>query len=806
MSRIYLVLFLFLFFQTGHAQDRRAKWVDSIFNKLSKTEKIGQLISVSYASNSSTEEAKLLTELVHENKIGALTLAHGSPVFQVKFVNTIQSLAKIPVLIGAQLSDGLPSVMDSTMSFYNPAVVNALTNDTLVSELNAEIARQIKLLGINQVIKKRAEPLTDLTPFQDKKNGDLELQRLIANSEFIFLSPSSVDPFIKLVLKTTKKKNFPVFLLDSAAKKILTKKYEAHVDHFEKLSTDNLIEKLHQPSALLLKEQIAAASIKIAGNAAGVIPVKRLDDKTFSVINIGEPDENEFTRYLQKYAAFNPLSIKALADTSIIHSQVKASDFLVIGLFSKVLAEQPAVKNLIGRLSKQHQISICQFYTADSVYTKNLLVILCHDRAEGIPKAAVEKIFGGSQWNRFSYAIPEDGGMDSHTLDKIESIANEAIAMGATPGCHVLIARHEKVVYERSFGSLSYNKKNPVTDETIYDLASVTKVSATLQAIMYLYDKGMIDLNKKASVYLPELKGSNKEDMIIKDILTHQAGLWPYLPFWEKTVKDSVVHNIYYGHKASPDFPFPVADHLFAAKSMKDSLWQWIIKSKIRDKSARSVYDYRYSDMGFYIMQHLAEKMLNMPLEIFLQKIIYQPIGAYTTGYLPLQKFQPDRIAPTENDTLFRKSLLVGYVHDQGAAMHGGIAGHAGLFSSANDLAKLGQLWLNKGSYGGVQIFKPETVDFFTAKQYEGSRRGLGWDKPVLNDWSSPTSLFASSKTFGHTGFTGTCIWVDPEFDLIYVFLSNRVNPDMNNAKLIRANIRPRIQDVVYQSIFNYCK
>jgi len=239
---------------------------------------------------------------------------------------------------------------------------------------------------------------------------------------------------------------------------------------------------------------------------------------------------------------------------------------------------------------------------------------------------------------------------------------------------------------------------------------------------------------------------------------------------------------------------------------MKDSLWQWIIKSKIRDKSARSVYDYRYSDMGFYIMQHLAEKMLNMPLEIFLQKIIYQPIGAYTTGYLPLQKFQPDRIAPTENDTLFRKSLLVGYVHDQGAAMHGGIAGHAGLFSSANDLAKLGQLWLNKGSYGGVQIFKPETVDFFTAKQYEGSRRGLGWDKPVLNDWSSPTSLFASSKTFGHTGFTGTCIWVDPEFDLIYVFLSNRVNPDMNNAKLIRANIRPRIQDVVYQSIFNYCK
>jgi CubicO group peptidase (beta-lactamase class C family) len=244
---------------------------------------------------------------------------------------------------------------------------------------------------------------------------------------------------------------------------------------------------------------------------------------------------------------------------------------------------------------------------------------------------------------------------------------------------------------------------------------------------------------------------------------------------------------------------------MFASKVMKDSLWQWIINAKVRDKISRTPYDYKYSDMGFYMLQHLAEKLLGMPMEDFLQKNLYQPIGANTMGYLPLRKFPKEIVAPTEDDKLFRKRLLVGYVHDQGAAMHGGIAGHAGLFSNANDLAKMGQLWLNGGSYGGVQFLNDETLKAFTQKQYEGSRRGLGWDRPTISDWNGPTTLHASAKTFGHTGFTGTCVWVDPEVNLVYVFLANRVYPDMTNNKILNANIRPRIQEVIYQSIFEYC-
>jgi beta-N-acetylhexosaminidase len=239
---------------------------------------------------------------------------------------------------------------------------------------------------------------------------------------------------------------------------------------------------------------------------------------------------------------------------------------------------------------------------------------------------------------------------------------------------------------------------------------------------------------------------------------------------------------------------------------MKDSLWSWIIKAKIREKPARTPFDYRYSDMGFYILQHLAEKILNQPIEDFLSQNLYEPLGAYTTGYLPLLHFPYRQIAPTENDRLFRRALLIGTVHDQGAAMQGGIAGHAGLFTNANDLAKLGQMLLQQGNYGGIQYYKPETVGLFTQKQFENSRRGLGWDKPTPGEWNGPTSIYASPKTFGHTGFTGTCIWVDPEFDLVYIFLSNRVHPDMTNNKLLNANIRSRIQDVIYQSIFEYCK
>ncbi len=839
MTRFYWIIFFALSSQSSFAQDeKKFHWVDSVFQSLSKEERIGQLFLVEASSYNSKDQIQNLTNQVKANKIGGLIIKHSGPIGYAKMVNLLQAQAKTPLLVGASVSNDLNQTFDSAMIFFDKNFLRAVDNDKLLKKLDQELSYQKTIIGIHYNFSPETDSIGGLKvgdvrkiPTNAKtKKGDEETQTFAKGIDFL-IAPKNIDAAIKTISKATKKNKVLAEQLDRSVKKILSVKYDAGLATKKFINTDNLFYKLHSMEARLLKQQLAEAAITVAQNSSGFIPIQKLDDRNFASISMGKESSNEFTFFLSKYVGFQHLSMKSEIDTSKVLPQLKDKDVIIIALFPAANSWAENVANQINELAKTHQIIICSFGNPVVLnYFENIpTLVASYSDEPGFPKATAEIIFGGikaqgklpvkisdsfpegksfrtNYLNRFSFSMPEAAGMDSRTLEKIETIANEAIAIGATPGCHVLVAKDGKIVYEKSFGWLTYEKKIPVTDETIYDLASVTKVSATLQGVMYLQENGLIDINKKASVYLPELQKTNKEDFIIKDIITHQAGLWPYLPFWSETVKDSTAYKRYYNRTISEKHPFPVAENLFATKSMKDSLWHWIIKAKVRDKPTRSVFDYRYSDMGFYIMQHLNEKLLGQPQEDFLQSKIYKPLGATTLGYLPLRKFPANQVAPTENDTLFRKSLLVGYVHDQGAAMHGGIAGHAGLFSNANDLAKLGQMWLNKGSYGGIQFFKPETIELFTAKQYEDSRRGLGWDKPILNDANSPTSMYASAKTFGHTGFTGTCIWVDPEFNLVYVFLSNRVHPDMNNTKLLSANIRPRIQEVIYQSIFDYCK
>lgn len=838
MRRLLLVPGILFSVCATFAQSSKDKWVDSVFQTLTHEEKVGQLFFVSASSYDKSEQLSTIIKLAQANKVSGLILRRSGPQGYVKLINSLQATSKTPVIVSADLADGLISAFDSVMNFFPPAVINAITSDSLLFQLGKEKSRQKKLLRLSLKYSAGDQSLEGLRIIEavtvktgpKSQKGDEE-KLAFANGAEIILNPLNPEAGAKAILKVLKKDKALAARLEETVKKILAIKFDAGLAREKFINPDNLTQKLHTPEAHWLRQTIAQHAVTVVKNDSTLIPIQKLNDRKFVSISIGESTKNEFNHFLSKYAEFKKLSIITASDTTGIFSQLKDQEVIVISLFA---ASDAWIKNInpwINRLAQAHTVIVCSFTDPaflSGMDNRSALLAGYTDDIE-IQKAAAQIIFGGLEANgklsvkisdslpagtsvrtslshRFSYTLPEEAGMDSRTLQRIEAIAQEAIDIKGTPGCHVLVAKDGKVIYERSFGFQTYEKKIPVTDETIYDLASVTKVSATLQAVMYMHEKGLIDINKKASVYLPELKKSNKEDYIIKDILTHQAGLWPYLPFWSETVKDSATFRKYYSRRANSNYYFPVAERLFAHKSMKDSLWQWIIKAKVRDKASHAIFDYRYSDMGFYIMQHLAEKMLHQPQEEFLQSTLYKPLGAYTTGYLPLRKFPYGQVAPTEKDTLFRKSLLIGYVHDQGAAMHGGIAGHAGLFSNANDLAKLGQMWLNKGSYGGIQFFKPETLELFTAKQFEDSRRGLGWDKPTPSDWNGPTSLYASARTFGHTGFTGTCIWVDPEFNLVYVFLSNRVHPDMNNTKILNANIRPRIQEVVYQSIFEYRK
>jgi CubicO group peptidase (beta-lactamase class C family) len=325
----------------------------------------------------------------------------------------------------------------------------------------------------------------------------------------------------------------------------------------------------------------------------------------------------------------------------------------------------------------------------------------------------------------------------------------------------------------------------------------------TLQAVMFLQEKGIIDIYKKASVYLPELATTNKKDITVKDILTHQSGLAPFLLMWPQTVHGDTLLPHYYATTQSEVYPLQVAPGLYASPVIQDSIWQWVLKSALLNKPARTPYTPRYSDLGFMILHRMVERLINQPIQDFLNQNLYEPLGSATVGYLPLTRFPATQIAPTELDTIFRKSIVLGTVHDERAAMLGGVAGHAGLFGSGSDLIKIGQMLLQKGSYGGQYFYRPETIDLFAQKQFENSTRGLGWAKG--GDPNSPSSRLISPKAFGHTGFTGTCIWIDPEFDLVFVFLSNSRFPH-RSGKLNTINIRSRMQDIVYQSIFNYCQ
>ena len=665
---------------------------------------------------------------------------------------------------------------------------------------------------------------------EEKNKGNDEVLAFQMGNDII-ISAEDVGPAIRKIKRLLKKDESFGALLTTSVRKILAAKFDAGLWRKSFVNTDNLMARLNSPDAEILNRRLFEKAITIVQDKQNIIPIATLENKHFIYINTALEQSGEFYHYLNKYAYTSQFTFDDKTNVESFSDSLREKHVIIVGVFPQTPAYVIAKLGILAqRALPTHEIIICDFGNENFLQSgiPNTTVITAYTPQPETLIAVPQVIFGAliadgvlpytfsaearegtglmsGLLQRLTYSLPEDAGMDGRTLKKIEAIVNEAIISHATPGCQILVARHGKVILDKSYGGLTYDSTELVTDENIYDLASLTKVSATLQTVMFMYEKGLIDLNKKLSYYLPELKNTNKKDITLVEMLTHQAGLVPFIPMWTETVKDNNFLPQYYSRVQSEGYPLQVSPDLFAAPILRDSVWSWIGESKLQTKAPRTPYAYQYSDLGFLLFQRLAERIFNQPIDEFLAQNLYEPLGAYTTGFTPLKRFPVQRIAPTEDDKIYRKTHIAGTVHDERAAMMGGVAGHAGLFSNASDLAKLGQMLLQNGFYGGYRYYKPETINLFTAKQFDKSRRGLGWDKPVQSEWSSPTSLKASPRTFGHTGFTGTCIWVDPEFDLVYIFLSNRVYPD-RSAKLINTNIRSRIQDVIYESIFDYCQ
>lgn len=554
-----------------------------------------------------------------------------------------------------------------------------------------------------------------------------------------------------------------------------------------------------------------SAGISLLNNPAD-LPIKTLDTATFATIAMGNYDFSLFNRHLDFYTQIdllprdlidNPTNISGYSYLFVPAQNLSASDIEHLNKISQytevILAwfsPYPPPKELSAAITQLH---IPQLNGVTQALVPQLIFGALGFKANKSNISYAPPTLATLPLGRLQFGPPELAFMDASTLEKIDALVKNSIKQKATPGSQVLVAKNGIVVYYQNFGSKTYQNTDAIKDRYLYDLASLTKVMATTQAIMFLAERGMLDLDMPIAHYLPEMWGTDKEFIPVREILAHQAGLYPYIPFWKKVLPKRDLANAL-THKKSKD-AFQIGQNTYIAPYLKDSLLSWSIHSKrLRKSTNEQAYGYKYSDIGFIILKTLVERIVNQPLDEFLDQNLYAPLGMNHTTFNPLHKFSAKNIVPTEGNGMFRVGELTGFVNDQNAALIGGVSGHAGLFSNALDLAKLMQLQLQLGSYGGTTYLYPETILNFTKRQYVGNRRGLGWDKPSRGS-NGPTTDLASQKTFGHTGFTGTAAWADPEHQLIFIFLSNRVYPDPGNFKLIQLNVRTRIQSLLYETI-----
>ena len=399
---------------------------------------------------------------------------------------------------------------------------------------------------------------------------------------------------------------------------------------------------------------------------------------------------------------------------------------------------------------------------------------------------------------RLKYSQPEELGIDPTKLKEIDKIATSSIALGAFPGCQIVVCVEGKIIYQKSFGTQRYEDTISVKNIDVYDIASVTKIAGSTLALMKLQSEGKFSVNKCLKDYIPEVTGSSEfGNILIKDMMTHQAGLTAWIPFYKKTLINGELNPQIYSKVKKTGFENQVAKDLWIKNSYTDSLYKRILSSDL------GVKKYEYSDLGYYFIKKIIEKQTSQNLDDYLTTTVYEPMGLQFMRYRPLNYFPLSQIVPTENDKTFRKQLIHGYVHDPGAAMLGGVGGHAGLFSNATDLASLMQLFLNKGMYGNISYLNKDVVEEYTRCQFAPeNRRGIGFDRPK-NSGGGTCHELASQSSYGHSGFTGTLAWADPKYQINYVFLSNRVYQDQENWKIRDLNIRTNIQKVIYEAVLS---
>ncbi|MBU0489206.1 MAG: serine hydrolase [Bacteroidetes bacterium] len=674
--------------------------------------------------------------------------------------------------------------------------------------------------------------ITDALNMGGVANGNnaltIDVRALLAGND-ILLFPQNIEAAIKAINEAIESGKISRGEVDLRVKKVLYAKFWAGLNKYKPIDTNNLIEDLNSNDAIALNRQLAEKSLTVLINKDEILPLKRLDTLKIASVSVGYNSKTEFQEMMDLFAEVDHFNIGDQSDASSTAAKLSAYNTVIIGIHSKSqyaskrFGIPSAADQLIGKLYGKCRIILDLMGNPYGLfYLENIdkvdAFVVGYDKAEEFQRASAQFIFGAigangrlpvspGKWfkegdglevsdiGRLKYALPEECGIKSEWFSKVDSIANDGIAKGAYPGCQIIAAKDGKVIYYKSFGHHTYEKTREVKNTDIYDLASVTKVAGTTLALMKLVDDSLIEITHKLGEFYSEVDSSNKDNIRLKDILSHRAKLKPWIPFYTETLKDGKPADSIYSTKYSEEFPNQVAENLYCRKDYPDTMYRRIFCQSLRTRT-----DYRYSDLGFIMFYRMIQECTGIQEDTFLYQNFYNRMGLSTLRYRPLDKFPKSEIVPTEDDKTFRHQLLQGYVHDPGAAMMGGVCGHAGLFSNANDLAKLMQMMMLEGKYGGYQYITPETFNYFNTCHFKVNRRGLGFDK---REASGKGSMYknVSDDSFGHTGFTGTMVWADPTEKIVFVFLSNRVYPVAENRKIIDMDIRQKIQEAIYEAM-----
>lgn len=944
-------------------------WVDSLMNKLTLDQKIGQLFMIQAYSNLKNPNTDDLIKLVNQFQVGGIIFMQGGPLAQAKMSNKLQQISNVPLLVAIDAETGLGFRLDSTLNYPVQMALGAITNDSLIYQMGFEIGKQCRLLGIHMNMAPVCDingnpdnPVINFRSFgEDKKqvarkswlyasglqdagvlatakhfpgHGDTQidshfdlpvikstksqldsmelfpfkylinkgigavmtahlhvpaldpndnipatLSAIIVNGKLkkemgfkglvitdamnmkgvsnLYTSAQSVvkalkagndmveivprlDKAIAAVLLSVASGELSLEEIDEKCRKVLTVKKWLDLDKKKFVVTKNLNEKLNAPRYMLTKRLLQEQSMTVLLNRKNTIPLQQLDTLKIASLAVNSDHTEPFQKMLGNYTQvdhFNVSKSPTEEEVNTLINQLNQYNLVIIGIhgmglypFRRFGITDEEI-SLMEKLKDKNTITCffgnpyaLKYFPALSNTTS---LILAYQDNTDAQEMAAQLIFGATNATgklpvnvkdyypirfgidikgiqRLKYTLPEEVKINSKYLQhRIDSIAEIAIEGNAFPGCQVLIAKDGKVIMNKSYGYFTYDKERAVQNGDLYDLASVTKITAPLPAIMKLYDENLINLEVPFSNYFAEFEKTDKGEMTLRDILTHQARLQGGLPFWLEPGKRGELRNGIFKNQPEEQFQIRIAKDMYEKNDFKDQIVKDIIKSHLLAHK-----EYVYSDLGFCLLPFMIERLTGKSFQDYLSQEFYKPLGTVTTCFKPYEKFPLEKIAPTEIDLTFRKALSQGFVHDETAALLGGVSGNAGLFSSANDLAKVMQMYLQSGYYGGKQYISPATVKEFTKAQSSDirNRRALGFDRPnpgirgIKNKFPAED---ASPTSFGHTGFTGIFTWMDPENQLLFIFLSNRVYPTRRNSAISDLNIRPAMHQAIYDAIKN---